>query len=67
MLAQQCLGWWAIHNGMGNSEMDMTIPELLVQAKVCGSIHTTCLPAFMGCLWLIIMQGTCCSIHDLDH
>jgi hypothetical protein len=38
MLAQQGLGIWAIVNGMGNPEVDLTLKELLVQAKVCQKV-----------------------------
>lgn len=34
MLAQQGIGIWAIINGLGNAEADMTVGELLIQAKV---------------------------------
>ncbi|KAH9987074.1 hypothetical protein F4779DRAFT_638860 [Xylariaceae sp. FL0662B] len=41
MLAQEGIGIWAIVNGMGNPEADMTIEELLIQAKVIVATSTT--------------------------
>ncbi|KUJ07706.1 uncharacterized protein LY89DRAFT_765652 [Mollisia scopiformis] len=41
MLAQQGVCIWAIVNGMGNREVDMTMKELLLQARVLVAVSTT--------------------------
>ncbi|KAI0593476.1 hypothetical protein F4775DRAFT_577880 [Biscogniauxia sp. FL1348] len=41
MLAQQGLAVWAMINGMGNPSADLTIEELLIQAKVLVAVSTT--------------------------
>lgn len=35
MLAQQGLGIWGLVNGAGNASTELSMNELLVQAKVC--------------------------------
>ncbi len=39
MLAQQGIGIWAMVNGVGNPTVNLTIDELLIQAKVCLVYH----------------------------
>ncbi|KAI5926905.1 hypothetical protein F4810DRAFT_651396 [Camillea tinctor] len=41
MLAQQGIAIWAMVNGMGNPATDLTIEELLIQAKVLVAVSTT--------------------------